>query len=183
MNTAYPVVGGRLIVDLARQNVNAETIAISISFDGGKTWKDVQTSFASDYDRMYVDLNPFFPKTDPARYDYILRFTLQSHSDKPEVALKGFTLHSTLEMAPLAMPGVVLGENHFIFSDDSPSGTKVRITHVWNECDADLANPGCSRSCDASRRQDLLRNACEIRMASGFGRSVGGLSVSTERIS
>ena len=141
VNSAYPVVGGRLIVDLARQNVDADSIAISISFDGGKTWKDVQTSFASDYDRMYVDLNPFFPKTDPARYDYVLRFTLQSHSDKPEVALKGFTLHSTLEMAPLAMPGVVLGENHFIFSDDSPSGTKVRITHVWNECDADLAIP------------------------------------------
>lgn len=141
MNTAYPVVGGRLIVDLARQNVEEDTVAVSISFDGGKTWKDVQTSFASDFDRMYVDLNPFFPRTDPARYNYILRFTLHSNSDRPEVALKGFTLRSTLEMAPLAMPGVVLGTNHFIFTDDSPGATKVRITHVWNECDADVAIP------------------------------------------
>ncbi|MHB1936360.1 MAG: putative Ig domain-containing protein [Acidobacteriaceae bacterium] len=141
VNTAYPVVGGRLIVDLARQNVNDDAIAVSISFDGGSTWKDAQTSFASDYDRMYVDLNPFFPQTDPARYHYVLRFTLSSHSEKPEVALKGFALHSTLEMAPLAMPGVVLGENHFIFSDDSRSGTKVRITHVWKECDGNVAIP------------------------------------------
>lgn len=141
VNTAYPVVGGRLTVDLARQDVNADTIAISISFDGGKTWKDVQTSFASDYDRMYVDLNPFFPQTDPARYHYILRFTLHSPADKPEVALKGFTLRSMLEMAPLAMPGVVLGENHFIFRDDSPGATKVRITHVWKECDGNVAIP------------------------------------------
>ncbi|MGB8478208.1 MAG: putative Ig domain-containing protein [Acidobacteriaceae bacterium] len=139
VNTAYAVVGGRLVVDLARQNVNDDAIAISISFDGGKTWKDVQTSFASDYDRMYVDLNPFFPQTDPARYQYILRFTLSGPSDKPEVVLKGFTLHSTLEMAPLAMPGVVLGENRFTFTDDSPNATKVRITHVWKECAGNVA--------------------------------------------
>jgi hypothetical protein len=141
VKTAYPVVGGRLIVDLARQNVNDDTVAISISFDDGKTWEDVQTSFASDYDRMYVDLNPFFRQTDPARYQYILRFTLTSPSDKPEVALKDFVLHSTLEMAPLAMPGVVLGVNHFTFTDDSPTATKVRITHVWKECDGNVAIP------------------------------------------
>lgn len=140
IQTAYPVVGGRLIVDLSRQNVNDDAVAISISFDQGKTWEQVQTSFASDFDRMYVDLNPFFPQTGAARYQYILRFTLSSPSDKPQVALKGFELHSTLEMAPLAMPGVVLGENHFIFTDQSPTA-KVRITHVWKECDGDVAIP------------------------------------------
>jgi hypothetical protein len=144
VNTAYPVVGGRLVVDLARQNVNDDAVAISISFDGGKTFRDVQTSFASDFDRMYVDLNPFFPQTDPARYQYILRFTLSSSEEKPAVALKGFTLASTLEMAPLAMPGVVLGDNHFTFTDDSPAATKVRITHVWKECDADVAIPAAA---------------------------------------
>ncbi|MES2223125.1 MAG: Ig domain-containing protein [Acidobacteriota bacterium] len=140
IQTAYPVVGGRLIVDLARQSVSDDAVAISISFDEGKTWDPVQTSFASDFDRMYVDLNPFFPQTGPARYEYILRFELSSPSDKPEVALKGFELHSTLEMAPLAMPGVVLGENHFVFTDQSPAA-KVRITHVWKECDGNVATP------------------------------------------
>jgi len=141
VKTAYPVVGGRLIVNLARQNVNADTVAISISFDDGKTWNHVQTSFGSDFDRMYVDLNPFFPQTGPARYQYILRFTLNSPSEKPEVALNGFVLRSTLEMALLAMPGVVLGQNQFTFADDSPTATKVRITHVWKECDGNVAIP------------------------------------------
>ena len=141
VKTAYPVVGGRLIVDLARQNVNADTVAISISFDDGKTWNHIQTSFASDYARMYVDLNPFFPQTGPARYQYILRFTLNSPSEKPQVALNGFVLRSMLEMAPLAMPGVVLGQNHFIFTDESPTAPKVRITHVWKECDGNVAIP------------------------------------------
>jgi hypothetical protein len=141
VKTAYPVVGGRLIVDLARQNVNDDSVAILISFDEGKTWKNVQTSFASDFDRMYIDLNPFFSQTDPARYQYILRFTLSSPAKKPEVALEGFVLHSTLEMAPLAMPGVVLGDNHFTFTDSSAGATKVRITHVWKECDGDVEIP------------------------------------------
>ncbi|MBA3915784.1 MAG: hypothetical protein H0X25_18410, partial [Acidobacteriales bacterium] len=128
VRTAYPVVGGRVEVTLARQDVMTDAIAVAISFDEGKSWKDVQTSFASDYDRMYVDLNPFFPERDVARYSYVLRFTLSSHSPTPMVALKGFVLHSTLQMAPLAMPGVVLGENNFTYTDDSP-GRRVRITH------------------------------------------------------
>ena len=144
VKTAYPVVGGRVIVEIARQNVNDDQLATSISFDDGKTWKDVQTSFASDFDRMYIDLNPFFPQTDPARYNYTLRFTLHSPSEKPEVALKGFVLHSALEMAPLAMPGVVLGENRFTFTDDSPTPTKVRITHAWKECSANVEIPASS---------------------------------------
>jgi hypothetical protein len=135
------VVGGRLNIDLARQDLKGDEIAISISYDGRKTWTDVQTSWASDYDRMYVDLNPFFKKKDPARYEYILRFTLRSQSKTPEVALKGVYLRSTLEMAPLAMPGVVLGQNKFIYTDDSPGAKKVKITQVWNQCDADVAIP------------------------------------------
>ncbi|MEO6922189.1 MAG: putative Ig domain-containing protein, partial [Bryocella sp.] len=118
-----------------------DEIAISISFDEGKTWEDVQTSWASDYDRMYVDLNPSFPQKGPARYAYILRFTLRSQSKTPEVALNGLYLRSTLEMSPLAMPGVMLGENKFTYTDDSPGARKVRITQVWNECDADIPIP------------------------------------------
>ncbi len=141
VESAYPVVGGRLQVELARQDLKDDEIAVSISFDGEKSWKDVQTSWASDYDRMYVDLNPFFKKTDPARYAYTLRFTLRSASAKPEVVLKGFNLRSTLQMAPLAMPGGVLGENKFIYTDNSPGARKVKITQVWNECDGGIAVP------------------------------------------
>ncbi len=141
IKSAYPVVGGRLEVDLQRDDLHTDEIAISISYDGGNTWKDVQTSWASDYNRMYVDLNPFFKKKDPARYEYILRFTLRSQSAKPEVALEGVYVRSTLEMAPLAMPGVVLGQNKFVYTDDSPGARKVKLTQVWNECDADIAIP------------------------------------------
>ena len=89
IKSAYPVVGGRLEVDLERQHLHTDEIAISISYDGGNTWKDVQTSWASDYNRMYVDLNPFFKKKDPARYEYILRFTLRSQSAQAGGCVEG----------------------------------------------------------------------------------------------
>lgn len=141
VKSAYPIVGGHLTVDLARENLKSDAIAIAISYDGGSTWKDVRTSWASDFSRMYVDLNSFFPQTDPARYDYILRFTLRSPSPQPEVVLKGFDLHSTLQMAQLAMPEMVLGENKFLYTDDSQGAQKVKITQNWNECDADVWIP------------------------------------------
>jgi hypothetical protein len=141
VKSAYPVVDGRLNVDFARLDLDAEEIAISISFDQGKNWSDVWTSVPSDYSRMYVDLDPFFKKTDPARYEYILRFTLLSQAKSPAVALKGIYLRSTLQMAPLAMPGIVLGENQFDYTDASNGASKVKITHTWNECDADIAIP------------------------------------------
>ena len=141
VQSAYAVVGGRLEVDFARLDLDAEEVATAISFDHGKNWTDVWTSQPSDYSRMYVDLNPFFGKTDPARYGYLLRFTLRSRTASPAVVLKGFYLDSTLQMAPLAMPGVELGDNRFIYTDESPGARKVKITHVWNECDANIPIP------------------------------------------
>ena len=141
VKSAYPVVGGRVEVDFARLDMDAETMDVSISFDQGKSWKEVWLSVPSDYSRMYLDLDPFFVKTDAAHYDYLLRFTLSSLAKVPAVALKGIYLRSTLEMAPLAMPGVASGTNEFIFTDDNPGASKVRITHTWNECDAAIAIP------------------------------------------
>ena len=141
VRSAYPVLGGRLDVTFARQDAAAEDVAISISFDQGKTWSALWTSFPSDYSRIYVDLNPYFKKTDPARYEYLLRLELRSKARTPAVMLKGLYLRSTLQMAPLAMPGVVLGENDFNYTDSTPGSRKVRITHTWSECSADVEVP------------------------------------------
>jgi hypothetical protein len=85
---------------------------------------------------MYVDLNDFFPANDPARYGYLLRFELLSKTAQPAVCLKGFLLRSTLQMARLALPGLVLGANAFSYTDESGMERRVRITHAWTECGA-----------------------------------------------
>jgi hypothetical protein len=38
-----------------------------------------------------------------------------------------------VQMAPLAMPGMVVGENRFVYTDRSPGPRKARITHDWVE--------------------------------------------------
>jgi len=141
VTSAYPVVGGRLDAGFVRRDANIEELTVSISFDQGKTWQEVWTSVPSDLKRIYADLDPFFKKTDPARYEYLIRFTLRSKDRNPTLALKEFHLESTLQMAPLAMPGIALGENQVTFSDDNSGTSKVRITHVWNECEADVTIP------------------------------------------
>jgi hypothetical protein len=138
VKSAYPVVGGNLEVDFDKAKYREEKIKVSISFNGGEEWADVWTTAVSEYARMYIDLNEFFPMYDPARYEYQLRFDLSSDLSEPTVCLKGIYLHSTLQMARFALPGVSLGENHFVYSDETPGPHSVRITHAWQECSASV---------------------------------------------
>lgn len=136
VESAYPVVGGRLELDFARGDMQEEKVKVSLSFDRGETWKEIWTSVGSDYARMYIDLDEFFPTADPARYSYSIRFDLVSGCREPVVCLKGLYLRSTLQMARFAMPGVSLGKNSFVYTDQSPAGRRVKITHAWKECSA-----------------------------------------------
>jgi hypothetical protein len=134
VKSAYPVVGGRLEADFARRDLRQERLKVSLSFDRGENWREIWTSAASDYARMYVDLDEFFPTADPVRYEYLLRFELVSEAEEPLVCLKGLYLKSTLQMARLAMPALRLGNNSFTYTDQSGPTGKVKITHAWREC-------------------------------------------------
>lgn len=129
VDSAYPVVGGRLDVDFAR--LGGGQIKVAVSFDRGKTWREAAASFASDHSRLYVSLDDLFPATDPARYRYLLRVELPGGT---AACLKGLRLVSTLQMARLALPGLSLGDNAFVYTDRSGPGARVRITHAWREC-------------------------------------------------
>jgi len=41
--------------------------------------------------------------------------------------------HEHLQMAPLALPGMVIGNNRFTYTDQSPDTRMVRLTHEWVE--------------------------------------------------
>jgi len=101
-----------------------------------------------DYARMYIDLDDFFPRTGPARYHYLLRFELINPGREPDVCLKRFYLQATLQMARLAMPGVSLGDNQFVYTDQSAPERKVKITHSWSECDAPVVPAAPAQALD-----------------------------------
>ena len=141
VNSAYPIVGGHLTVDLGRSDMNAQRVLAFLSFDGGRTWRKAGGSYQGDFSRWALDLNPLFPPEDDARYAYLLRLDLTADAEHPSLCLKEVHLRSTLQMAELSLPGVGLGENAFTYTDESHGAAKVRITHTWREC-ATAAVPG-----------------------------------------
>jgi hypothetical protein len=109
MRSPYVFVGGRLEVAGARAK-------FSLSWDG-TSWQDV----GEELDRL-------FPANGPARYEYRLRCEL------PEGAsLKRLAIVNDLQMAPLALPGMVVGDTRFTYTDQSTGPRRVRLTHEWVE--------------------------------------------------
>jgi hypothetical protein len=120
MHSPYVFVGGRLGLD-------AVGARFSISSDG-KTWQPVSTN-----------LDAFFSAVGPARYDYQLKCELTGTA-----RLRRLDIINNLQMAPMAMPDMGLGENQFTYSDESNGERKVRITHQWVERSASRPPPAPS---------------------------------------
>jgi len=113
----YVIVGGRL-------EVEGSGAKFSLSWDG-KSWTEAG-----------IDLGKFFPPNGPERYEYRLRCELGAGA-----RLNRLGIVNDLQMAPLALPAMSVGENNFVYTDQTPvvgwSGaratTRVRITHNWVE--------------------------------------------------
>lgn len=109
MRSPYIFVGGRL-------DVEGVEVRFSICLDS-KTWRPVQDNF-----------DKFFPIVGPACYEYQLKCQLEGPS-----RLRRLAIINDVQMAPLAMPEMVVGKNVFTYSDQSAWDRKVRITHNWVE--------------------------------------------------
>ncbi len=109
MRSPYVFVGGRL-------EVTGSGARFSLSWDG-ESWEEVAG-----------DLDGSFPRGGPARYEYRLKCELSG-----DARLKGLQIVNDLQMAPLALPGMVVGENTFVYTDESPGESRTRITHGWVE--------------------------------------------------
>jgi hypothetical protein len=109
MRSPYVFVGGRL----EAEGVDAQFF---ISADG-KAWQAVKD-----------DIDKFFSVVGPARYEYRLKCQLEGPA-----RLRRLAVINDVQMAPMAMPEMVVGENRFTYSDQSTGDRRVRITHTWVE--------------------------------------------------
>lgn len=109
MSSPYVFVGGKL-------EVEGDGARFAISWDG-QTWEETGSN-----------LDGKFPPQGPARYAYHLRCQLSDAA-----RLRRLALRNDLQMAPLTLPGMQVGSNQFVYTDESPSGSKVQITHEWVE--------------------------------------------------
>jgi len=108
MRSPYVFVGGRIEPD-------ATGAEFFYTFDG-KAWKPVKGS-----------LDDCFNTFGPAQYHYLLKCELQGPA-----RLRKLAVINDLQMSPFALPEMVVGNNTFAYSDQSP-GRHVKITHNWVE--------------------------------------------------
>src|SRR5262249_9414719 len=109
IRSPYVLVGGRL-------ETEGSGAKFSLSWDGKSCLE------------AGPDLDKFFPPAGPARYEYHLRCELEAGA-----RLKRLGIVNDLQMAPLALPAMSVGDNRFIYTDQSPGERKVCITHDWVE--------------------------------------------------
>ncbi|HLY08721.1 MAG TPA: Ig domain-containing protein [Planctomycetota bacterium] len=109
LKSPYVFVGGKV-------EAEGTGAKFSVSWDG-KAWEEA----GADLDRL-------FPPAGPARYEYRLRCELD-----PGARLQKLRIVNDVQMAPLALPGMTVGANEFVYTDQSPGGRKVRVTHDWVE--------------------------------------------------
>jgi len=109
IRSPYVFVGGRL-------EVEGNGAEFAVSWDG-KTWQ-----------KAGENLDGLFPPDGEARYQYYLRCQLSDDG-----WIRRLSIINDLQMTPLLMPEMVVGENNFVYTDQSTAGRKVRITHEWIE--------------------------------------------------
>ena len=117
MHSPYVFVGGRLDVEGAG--------ARFFICQDGKTWRPAQSlppTGSGD------NLDKFFPIVGPACYEYQLKCQLEGPS-----RLRRLAIINDVQMAPLALPEMVVGQNVFTYCDQSAGDRKVQITHNWVE--------------------------------------------------
>jgi hypothetical protein len=102
-------VGGRL-------ETQGSGAKFSLSWDG-KSWLEAGP-----------DLDKFFPPAGLARYEYRLRCELNAGA-----RLERLSIVNDIQMAPLALPAMSVGDNQFVYTDQTPLERQVRITHDWVE--------------------------------------------------
>lgn len=109
MKSPYIFVGGRLGVE--------GTGAKFFVCQDGKTWRPAGEN-----------LDKFFQSGSPACYQYQIKCELAAGA-----TLKRFAIINDVQMAPLALPEMGVGENQFTYTDQSPGERKIKITHSWVE--------------------------------------------------
>jgi hypothetical protein len=105
----YVFVGGLLEVD-------GKGARFEASLDG-RAWSPVQAS-----------LDSLFPESTQASYAWRLRCTLEA-----DARLKKLAVLADLQMSPLALPEMAVGENTFTYTDATAGARSVQITHEWVE--------------------------------------------------
>jgi hypothetical protein len=80
-----------------------------------------------------LSLDDFFPNQAAACYRYFLKIELAAQKRPMDVGLDSIRLENDLQMAPLSLPALELGNNTITYTDETSQSHAARITFQWVE--------------------------------------------------
>lgn len=123
LHSPYPFVGGNFAARLRGEGQVAATLVL------GEETFSLGEVMATGSGELRANLDGCFPRERQARYDAMLRLALCGKAGVESLRLK-----FDLQMAPLSLPELELGENTVHYVDDS-TARRVRVSLAWRELD------------------------------------------------
>ncbi|MBM4081883.1 MAG: fibronectin type III domain-containing protein, partial [Planctomycetes bacterium] len=125
IQSPYVIIGGAVRLLSKRQSADGQ-LKVSLSFDG----KAFQPATAGSGFEEVINLDPHFPPIGPARYAYFLKVEMSGGA-----GLESIAFDTDVQMAPLSLPALELGENKLLYTDETQGSAvrRMRITHNWVE--------------------------------------------------
>lgn len=112
-----------------------DKFALEVSVDG-KRFVPVWNGEGAGVHEAEASLDEaLLPHEAPAKYAYRLAVRLQSASDRKGANLCLLQVDTDVMANPLSLPGLRLGENQFVYTDQQEGAHEVTITHQWQESD------------------------------------------------
>ncbi len=129
VKTPYVIVGGTLRAHVVAGR--GDRYAFSASTDG-QHWTPIAAAGAD----IHASLDFLFPSPGDPHYEYFIRLELQTPRTPSSVRLSSISMEADLQMAPLAMPSLEIGQNQVQYTDESNGSRLVKTTFEWSERDA-----------------------------------------------
>ncbi|NOZ23777.1 MAG: hypothetical protein GXP25_22090, partial [Planctomycetes bacterium] len=124
----YVIVGGSIKATLSRPSKDAEC-KLLLSFDQ-KKWTEIAAADGPEAAKE-ISIDKEIAKPGPARYFYFVK--VQSKGD---AGVKAIAFDTIVQMAPLSLPALEVGENKVSFVSESKGPQQVKLTHSWRESSA-----------------------------------------------
>lgn len=142
----YVMVGGKLIV-------SGRSAEIELSFDG-HTWSSLGE--VKENRPNIIAMDTLFPADGPPRYAYRIRFRGVG------MTMQRLMIETDLQMAPLSLPALEVGDNAVVYTDESPGGSRVQVTHGWYEKSDAVPPPAPIAPIQPANGAEEIGTACRL---------------------
>jgi hypothetical protein len=134
MRTPWVICGGTVRAQFEGLEAG-DKFALEVSVDG-KTFVPVWSGEGTGVHEARASLDEaLLPHELPAKYAYRLAVLLQSASERKGANLCRLQVETDVMANPLSLPGLRLGENQFVYTDQEERPHEVTVTQQWQESD------------------------------------------------